>query len=73
MKRIFLFLITNIAIMLVITIIINIFGLGQVLDEQGVGLDLTSLLMLSAVVGMTAPLSRWRSPKPWLSTPLVRM
>ena len=53
MKRIFLFLITNIAIMLVITIIINIFGLGQVLDEQGVGLDLTSLLMLSAVVGMT--------------------
>jgi len=29
MKRIFLFLVTNIAIMLVITIIINIFGLGQ--------------------------------------------
>ena len=57
MKRIFLFLITNIAIMLVITIIINIFGLGQVLDEQGVGLDLTSLLMLSAVVGMIGCLS----------------
>jgi heat shock protein HtpX len=53
MKRIFLFLLTNIAIMLVITIIINIFGLGQVLDAQGVDLDLTSLLMLSAVVGGT--------------------
>ena len=53
MKRIFLFLVTNIAIMLVITIIINIFGLGQVLDAQGVDLDLTSLLMLSAVVGGT--------------------
>jgi heat shock protein HtpX len=39
--------------MLVITIIINIFGLGQILDAQGVDLDLTSLLMLSAVVGVT--------------------
>jgi heat shock protein HtpX len=53
MKRIFLFLVTNIAIMLVITIIINIFGLGQILDAQGVDLDLPSLLMLSAVVGVT--------------------
>ena len=53
MKRIFLFLITNIAIMLVITIIINVFGLGQILDAQGIDLDLTSLLMLSAVVGVT--------------------
>ena len=53
MKRIFLFLLTNIAIMLVITIIINIFGLGQILDAQGVDLDLNSLLMFSAVVGVT--------------------
>ena len=53
MKRIFLFLATNIAIKLVITIMINIFGLGQILNEQGADLDLTSLLMLSAVVGMT--------------------
>ena len=53
MKRIFLFLVTNIAIMLVITVIINIFGLGQILDEQGADINLTSLLMLSAVVGMT--------------------
>ena len=53
MKRIFLFLATNIAIMLVITIMIHIFGLGQILNEQGVDIDLTSLLMLSAAVGMT--------------------
>jgi len=53
MKRIFLFLATNIAIMLVITIMIHIFGLGQILDEQDLDIDLTSLLMLSAVVGMT--------------------
>jgi heat shock protein HtpX len=53
MKRIFLFLVTNIAIMLVLGIIITVFGLGNVLDAQGVGLDLQALLVLSAVVGMT--------------------
>ena len=53
MKRIFLFLVTNIAIMLVLGIIISVFNLGQVLDEQGVGLDLGALLILSAVIGMT--------------------
>ncbi len=53
MKRIFLFLVTNIAIMLVLGIIISVFGLGNVLDEQGIGLDLGALLMLSAVIGMT--------------------
>jgi heat shock protein HtpX len=53
MKRIFLFLVTNIAIMLVLGIIISVFGLGNVLDAQGVGLDLQALLVLSAVVGMT--------------------
>jgi heat shock protein HtpX len=53
MKRIFLFLLTNIAIMLVISVIISVFGLGQILDQNGVDIDLMSLLMLSAVVGMT--------------------
>jgi heat shock protein HtpX len=56
MKRIFLFLVTNIAIMVVITIIISVFGLGQVLDEQGIHLELGPLLVLSAVVGMTGSL-----------------
>lgn len=53
MKRIFLFLITNIAIMLVITLIINIFGLGNILNQNGVDIDLTQLLAISAVVGVT--------------------
>ena len=39
MKRIFLFLLTNIAIMLVISIIISVFGLGQILDQNGVDID----------------------------------
>jgi len=53
MKRVFLFLLTNLAIMLVLGVVISVFGLGQVLDEQGIDLDLQSLLVLSAVVGMT--------------------
>lgn len=53
MKRIFLFLITNIAIMLVISITINIFGLGKILDQNGIDIDLTQLLALSVVVGVT--------------------
>src|SRR5690606_10037963 len=61
-------LITNIAIMLVLGIIISVFGLGQVLDEQGVGLDLGALLMLSAVIGMTGSvislaMSKWMAKK----------
>ncbi len=68
MKRIFLFLVTNIAIMLVLGIIISVFGLGQVLDEQGVGLDLQALLILSAVIGMTGSfislaMSKWMAKK----------
>jgi heat shock protein HtpX len=53
MKRVFLFLLTNLAIMLVLGVVISVFGLGQVLDERGIDLDLQALLVLSAVVGMT--------------------
>lgn len=53
MKRILLFIATNLAIMLVLGVVISVFGLGNVLDKSGTGLDLTSLLILSAVVGMT--------------------
>jgi heat shock protein HtpX len=42
--------------MLVLGVIISVFGLGNVLDEAGVGLDLGALLVLSAVVGMTGSL-----------------
>lgn len=53
MKRVFLFLLTNIAVMLVLSAIFSVFGLGNVLDQAGVDLDLGALLVTSAVVGMT--------------------
>jgi heat shock protein HtpX len=39
--------------MLVISITINIFGLGKILDQNGIDIDLTQLLALSVVVGVT--------------------
>jgi heat shock protein HtpX len=49
MKRIALFLATNIAVLLVLTVVINLLGVGQFLTEQGI--DYRSLLVLSAVIG----------------------
>ena len=53
MMRIGLFLATNLAIVVVLGIVIQVFGLSNVLDQQGIDVDLGALLILSAVVGMT--------------------
>ena len=50
MKRIFLFLATNIAILVVLSIILNLLGVDRVLDEQGVDLDYGNLLVFAALV-----------------------
>jgi heat shock protein HtpX len=49
MKRVVLFLLTNIAVMLVLSIVTSVLGLDQVLAANG--LDLTRLLAFSAVFG----------------------
>jgi heat shock protein HtpX len=64
MMRIFLFLATNVAIMVVISIVFNLLGLSGTLDAQGMGLDLNALLVMSAVIGMTGSvislaMSKW--------------
>ncbi len=51
--RMVLFLATNLAILLVVSILFNVLGLGSVLDAQGIYLDLNSLLIMSALIGMT--------------------
>ena len=52
MKRVLLFLVTNIAILLVLSIALSLLGFSGILDEQGVGLDLNALLLFAAVFGM---------------------
>ena len=44
MMRIFLFLATNIAIMIVISVVFSVLGVSGVLDAQCMGLDLNALL-----------------------------
>jgi heat shock protein HtpX len=48
-KRIVLFLATNLAVILLLSVIINLFGLNQWLSAEGI--DYTGLLAFSAVVG----------------------
>jgi len=64
MMRIFLFLATNIAIMVVISIIFSVLGIKSTLDAQGINLDLDALLVMSAIIGMTGSfislaMSKW--------------
>jgi heat shock protein HtpX len=56
MKRIFLLVATNVAILLVLSVTLRVFGVDRILDEQGVGLDLNALLIFSAVLGFSGSL-----------------
>jgi heat shock protein HtpX len=51
MKRVLLFVATNLAIIVVLSIVLNLLGVGSMLDEQGVGLDMTNLLIFASVFG----------------------
>jgi len=53
MKRIILFLATNLAVLLVMSITLRLLGVEQILNAQGTGLDLTALLVFSAILGMS--------------------
>jgi len=66
--RILLFLATNAAILVVISIVFNLLGLSSILDQQGVNLDLNALLVMSAIIGMTGSvislaLSKWMAKR----------
>ncbi len=63
MKRIFLFVITNLAILLMLSITLRLLGLDRILNEQG-GIDFNSLLIIAAVIGfggsfISLAMSKW--------------
>ena len=75
MKRIFLFLLTNIAILVVISITLSILGVDSILMNQGTDLDLRALLIFSAVIGfigsfMSLAMSKW-SAKQWTGAKVI--
>lgn len=66
MKRIFLFLLTNIAVMVVLSVTMSVLGVGRYLTANG--LDLTQLLIFSALVGFTGSIislliSKWMAKR----------
>ncbi len=68
MKRVVLFIITNLAIVLVLGIVLSLLGVGTVLDEQGVGLDMYNLLVFAAVFGfggafISLAMSKWTAKR----------
>lgn len=52
MKRVVLFLATNLAIIVVAGIMMNLLGVGSFLDETGTGLNLQALLVFCFIFGM---------------------
>ena len=65
-KRIALFLITNLAIVFVLSIVLNLLGVGPMLTRQG--LDLTSLVIFAAVFGfggslISLAISKWTAKR----------
>jgi heat shock protein HtpX len=68
MMRIFLFIATNAAILVVVSIIFNVLGLSSALDAQGIDLNLNALLFMSAIIGMTGSvislaMSKWSAKR----------
>ena len=66
MKRIFLFVVTNLAVMMVLGLVVNLFGLNRFLTANG--LQLGQLLAFAAVMGfggaiisllMSKPMAKW--------------
>src|SRR5438552_18663301 len=62
MKRIVLFLLTNLAVMVVISVVIRVLGLDRALAQDGI--DVGALLAFSAVVGFTGAIISLLMSKP---------
>lgn len=67
MKRIFLFVLTNVAVLVVISITLRLLGVDTMLDQSG-GIDFQSLLIMSTVIGFAGSfislfLSKWSAKR----------
>ena len=67
-KRIFLFLATNLAVLLVLSIVLRLLGVDQILDESGTNINYESLLILSLVIGfggsfISLAMSKWMAKR----------
>ena len=68
MKRIFLFLVTNIAIMVILSITLRILGIDSLLAQNGSDLNINALVIFSGVFGfggafISLAISKWMAKK----------
>lgn len=68
MKRIFLFLVTNIAIMVVLSITLRLLGVDSILAENGSDLNVQALVIFSGVIGfggsfISLLISKWMAKR----------
>jgi heat shock protein HtpX len=75
-KRVFLYLVTNVAVLVVLTIVMQVFGIGQFLTQQGI--DYRALLVFSTVIGfagsiisllISKPMAKWSTGAKVIQTP----
>jgi heat shock protein HtpX len=67
-KRIALFLATNLAVILVLSVVLRLLGVDRILDESGSGLNYQALLIMSAVIGfggsfISLAISKWMAKR----------
>lgn len=67
MKRIFLFIVTNLAVMLVINVTLRLLGVDRILNESG-GINFSNLLVMSMVIGFAGSIislfmSKWSAKR----------
>ena len=68
MKRIALYLATNIAVLVVLSVSMRLLGIERLLDEQGIALDYNALLIFAAIIGYSGSLislaiSKWTAKR----------
>ncbi len=67
MKRIVLFILTNIAVLVVINIVLRLLGVDRVLDQSG-GINFSALMVMSTVIGFSGSIisllmSKWMAKR----------
>jgi len=64
LKRVALFVATNVAVLLVLSVVLRLLGVDRILDESGTGINYQALLILSLVIGfggsfISLAMSKW--------------
>lgn len=67
-KRVALFVATNLAVLVVLSVVLRLLGVDRILDESGTGLNYEALLVFSAVIGfggsfISLALSKWMAKR----------